>query len=255
MRIVILLTVIVSMVTTYLTVRQSMKRGMMPAATPDNPMGQSQKYMAYIMPFFALSGLYWPFGLVLYWVTTNLWTLGQQYVLFMRYPMPLPAGGNAGTVPATGSVPPKLALRPPESNGSAGAGKAAGSGSGGRGQAKPGSGRVVVGQARQATGRPGQAARPGATAAAGKAGQRGPAGGRRAAARQRQGAAAGAACSGGWERAGRSRRRRLRRPRLSSSGSSGNGSRAASAQASGSAGGWYPQDARMRSTPDSRRAR
>jgi len=33
--------------------------------------------MAYIMPLFALSGLYWPFGLVLYWVTTNLWTLGQ----------------------------------------------------------------------------------------------------------------------------------------------------------------------------------
>jgi YidC/Oxa1 family membrane protein insertase len=99
-RIVILLTVIVSMITTYLTVRQSMKRGMMPAATPDNPMGQSQKYMAYIMPFFALSGLYWPFGLVLYWVTTNLWTLGQQYVLFMRYPMPLPAGGAAGSAPA-----------------------------------------------------------------------------------------------------------------------------------------------------------
>jgi hypothetical protein len=42
-RIVILLTVIVSMIT-YLTVRQSMKRGMMPMATPDNPMGQSQKY-------------------------------------------------------------------------------------------------------------------------------------------------------------------------------------------------------------------
>ena len=32
---------------------------------------QSQKYMTYIMPFFALTGLYWPFGLVLYWVTTN----------------------------------------------------------------------------------------------------------------------------------------------------------------------------------------
>jgi YidC/Oxa1 family membrane protein insertase len=119
-RIVILLTVIVSMVTTYLTVRQSMKRGMMPAATPDNPMGQSQKYMAYIMPFFALSGLYWPFGLVLYWVTTNLWTLGQQYVLFMRYPQPLPAGGAAGSVPAAGAGQPKPALRPPaESNGSA----------------------------------------------------------------------------------------------------------------------------------------
>ena len=55
-RIVILITVIGSMITTYLTVRQSMKRGMMPTATPDNPLGQSQKYMAYIMPFFALSG-------------------------------------------------------------------------------------------------------------------------------------------------------------------------------------------------------
>jgi YidC/Oxa1 family membrane protein insertase len=117
-RIVILLTVIVSMITTYLTVRQSMKRGMMPAATPDNPMGQSQKYMAYIMPFFALSGLYWPFGLVLYWVTTNLWTLGQQYVLFMRYPQP----AGAGAADAGAAAP---ALRPAaDANGSGSSGRA-----------------------------------------------------------------------------------------------------------------------------------
>jgi YidC/Oxa1 family membrane protein insertase len=95
-KIVILAFVLISMATTYLTVRQSMKRGMMPAATPDNPMGQSQKYMMYIMPFFALSGLYWPFGLVLYWVTTNVWTLGQQWVLFRRYPQPAAAGAPAG---------------------------------------------------------------------------------------------------------------------------------------------------------------
>jgi YidC/Oxa1 family membrane protein insertase len=88
---VILLAVLVSMATTYLTVRQSMKRGMMPQASPDNPMGNSQKYMAYIMPFFALTGLYWPFGLVLYWVTTNLWTLVQQWALFKRYPWTPPA--------------------------------------------------------------------------------------------------------------------------------------------------------------------
>jgi YidC/Oxa1 family membrane protein insertase len=92
---VIFVTVLISMATTFLTVRQSMKRGMMPAASPDNPMGQSQKYMMYIMPFFALSGLYWPFGLVLYWVTTNLWTLGQQWVLFRRFPQPAAAGGPA----------------------------------------------------------------------------------------------------------------------------------------------------------------
>jgi YidC/Oxa1 family membrane protein insertase len=104
-KIVILLTVIVSMITTYLTVRQSMKRGMMPAASPDNPMGQSQKYMMYIMPFFALSGLYWQFGLVLYWVTTNLWTLGQQWVLFQRWPQPAAAAGGAAAAPAPAIAP------------------------------------------------------------------------------------------------------------------------------------------------------
>jgi YidC/Oxa1 family membrane protein insertase len=102
---VILCAVLISMVTTYLTVRQSMKRGMMPTASPDNPMGQSQKYMAYIMPFFALTGLYWPFGLVLYWVTTNLWTLVQQWALFQRYPYTppsaVPAGGAAPVIGST----------------------------------------------------------------------------------------------------------------------------------------------------------
>jgi YidC/Oxa1 family membrane protein insertase len=127
-RLVILATVIVSMVTTYLTVRQSMKRGMMPAATPDNPMASTQKYMAYVMPLFALSGLYWQFGLVLYWVTTNLWTLGQQWVLFRRYPQPKTAtatatAGTAATAPSltarsSSSTPRRSASAQPGSNGS-----------------------------------------------------------------------------------------------------------------------------------------
>src|SRR5215831_1618256 len=101
-KVVIFFFVLISMATTYLTVRQSMKRGMMPATTPDNPLGQSQKYMMYIMPFFALSGLYWPFGLVLYWVTTNVWTLGQQWILGRRYPYTPPAAdGTAAPTPAT----------------------------------------------------------------------------------------------------------------------------------------------------------
>jgi YidC/Oxa1 family membrane protein insertase len=96
--------VLISVVTTFMTVRQSTKRGMTPTMTPDNPMAASQKYMTYIIPFFALSGLYWAFGLVLYWVTTNVWTLGQQAVLFKRYPMPQTdtAGGGAGAGSAGG---------------------------------------------------------------------------------------------------------------------------------------------------------
>jgi YidC/Oxa1 family membrane protein insertase len=110
-KIVIFCFVLVSMATTYLTIKQSMKRGMMPAADPSNPMANSQKYMTYIMPFFALTGLYWPFGLVLYWCTTNVWTLGQQYILGIRYPYTPPAAQDAdssaasrGTKPATASA-------------------------------------------------------------------------------------------------------------------------------------------------------
>jgi YidC/Oxa1 family membrane protein insertase len=108
-KIVILCFVAVSVATTFMTVRQSTKRGMTPQMTPDNPMAASQKYMAYIVPFFALSGLYWAFGLVLYWVTTNVWTLGQQYVLFKRYPPTVPSTDTAtgGTAPAALAAPVK----------------------------------------------------------------------------------------------------------------------------------------------------
>src|SRR6185437_2913325 len=102
--VVVAIVVLLSMGTTYLTVRQSMKRGMMPTGS-DSPMGQSQKLMAYVMPLFALTGLYWPFGLVLYWVTTNLWTLGQQYVLLRKYPVGpavLDANGKSQTTGTAG---------------------------------------------------------------------------------------------------------------------------------------------------------
>lgn len=46
---------------------------------------QAQKLMLYIMPVF-LGWLSWtfPIGVVLYWVTTNVWTIGQQWVIFRQ---------------------------------------------------------------------------------------------------------------------------------------------------------------------------
>jgi YidC/Oxa1 family membrane protein insertase len=110
-KIVIVIVVVISMTTTYLTVRQSMKRGMMPT-NQAGPMGQSQKLMAYIMPLFALTGLYWQFGLVLYWVTTNLWTLAQQYVLLRRYPVGAAAAAADGNIPIGGGKAGKPATAP-----------------------------------------------------------------------------------------------------------------------------------------------
>jgi YidC/Oxa1 family membrane protein insertase len=92
-RYLIVVFVLVSAATTFLTMRQSQKRGMMnqTAPDPDQPGAAAaqamSKNMMYIAPFFALTGLYWAFGLVLYWVTTNVWTLGQQHFLFRRLPV------------------------------------------------------------------------------------------------------------------------------------------------------------------------
>jgi len=137
-RLVILFAVLISVTTTFMTVRQSTKRGMTPQMTPDNPMAASQKYMTYIVPLFALSGLYWAFGLVMYWVTTNIWTLGQQYVLFKRYPMPAAAGAPA-------AAPGKAA--PP--------GKAPAAGKPAPGKAAPGKGAPAGKKAAPADGTPG----------------------------------------------------------------------------------------------------
>jgi YidC/Oxa1 family membrane protein insertase len=118
-KVVIGITVVISAVTTFLSVRQSMKRGLMqnPAAAEDNPMAGAQKYMVYIAPLFALSGLYWQFGLVLYWMTSNIWQLGQQYFLFKKIP-PLetaPAAAAAATAvsgKASGAAAQTAAARP-----------------------------------------------------------------------------------------------------------------------------------------------
>jgi YidC/Oxa1 family membrane protein insertase len=146
-RIVILLFVLVSAATTYMTMRQSQKRGMMQQGPvdPDNPAANMQKYMMYIAPFFALSGLYWQFGLVIYWVTTNVWTLGQQHFLFRNLPIVGSATVDASAAPATsGNASGKASAngRAATAGKSATAGRSGGSGKSGAsgrttGSAKP----------------------------------------------------------------------------------------------------------------------
>lgn len=108
-RIIILIFVLVSAGTTFLTMWQSKRRGMLnqgAPADPDQPGAAAaqamSKNMMYIAPFFALTGLYWQFGLVIYWVTTNLWTLGQQHFLFRKLPVVGSTTASSSTAQATG---------------------------------------------------------------------------------------------------------------------------------------------------------
>ena len=55
----------------------------------DNPMMRSQRMMMTIMPiFFALTGVQFQIGVLVYWVTTNLWTMGQQFLTIRNMPAP-----------------------------------------------------------------------------------------------------------------------------------------------------------------------
>jgi YidC/Oxa1 family membrane protein insertase len=144
--IVIAITVVVSASTTFMTVRQSSKRGLMQTnMDPDNPMAQSQKYMMYIIPFFSLTGLYWQYGLVLYWVTTNLWTLGQQYFMFRNWAPPEPA--MAGTANATVRTT-STSARPTSGTAKPAAGGGAKTATSGGAKATPGGARTAASNGR-----------------------------------------------------------------------------------------------------------
>jgi YidC/Oxa1 family membrane protein insertase len=161
--IVIAITVALSATTTFMTVRQTSKRGLMQTnMDPDNPMAQSQKYMMYIVPFFSLTGLYWQYGLVMYWVTTNVWTLGQQWFMFRNWDTESaqPVGATAGA-----TVTPIRAAQSsarPASGAKSGSAKTASGGTkrAGAPKAASGSARTSAGAARPVDDVPRSKARP-----------------------------------------------------------------------------------------------
>lgn len=85
--------VVISSCTTFFTVRSSMKR--QPVSDDANPMMQAQKMMVFLAPLFGLFGLGFPLGVLMYWVTSNSWTLAQQHYIYSKYP-PLNAAAPAG---------------------------------------------------------------------------------------------------------------------------------------------------------------
>ena len=59
------------------------------AATMTTQYIQTQKIMLYAFPLiFAISGIAFPLGLMFYWLTSNFWTMGQQYFVIRRMPTP-----------------------------------------------------------------------------------------------------------------------------------------------------------------------
>ncbi|MDU0347975.1 membrane protein insertase YidC [Actinomyces sp. MRS3W] len=82
--------IILMSVTQWYTMAQlSMKNMPESAKSSDNPAMRSQRMMMTIMPiFFAFTGVQFQIGVLVYWVTTNLWTMGQQFFTIRKMPAP-----------------------------------------------------------------------------------------------------------------------------------------------------------------------
>ncbi|UYM07362.1 membrane protein insertase YidC [Solicola gregarius] len=80
--------VVIMCATTFTTQRQLMSKNMPPSAMTGQ-YAQTQKMMLYVLPFvFAIGGIAFPIGVLMYWVTSNLWTMGQQFWVIRNNPVP-----------------------------------------------------------------------------------------------------------------------------------------------------------------------
>ena len=87
-RIVTAILIVAMSLTTFTTQRQLTMKNM-PASALDNPMARQQKMMMYLFPLiFAFSGVNFPIGVLIYWTTTNLWSMGQQFYVIRNMPAP-----------------------------------------------------------------------------------------------------------------------------------------------------------------------
>ena len=72
----------------FVTQLQLMRKNMPPEALTGQ-MAQQQKMMLYMFPaIYAIGGVSIPIGVLIYWLTSNLWTMGQQYILIHNNPAP-----------------------------------------------------------------------------------------------------------------------------------------------------------------------
>jgi YidC/Oxa1 family membrane protein insertase len=107
-RIVAIVMIVLMGASTFWTQRQMMARA---GTAVDKQQQQVQKFMLYVLPFsFAIFGYSFPIGVLLYWLTTNVWSMGQQHYVIKRMPPPVTGGATGGGAkggPAGDRKPPK----------------------------------------------------------------------------------------------------------------------------------------------------
>ena len=120
---------------------------MMSSATMD----RNQRMIMLVMPlFFVLFVINFPAGVLVYWITTNTWTMSQQYIIKRRIGPVKPAVGAAVASAGGAAVVPPSKARGRPSNGSSAERVATPEGTGnGAGSALGGLGGLIRGRGRQ----------------------------------------------------------------------------------------------------------
>jgi YidC/Oxa1 family membrane protein insertase len=98
-RIVAFALIVIMCVTTFITQKQIMAR----SGPVEGQAATVQKLLLYGMPLsLFVSGFFFPIGVLLYWFTNNLWTLGQQFFILRKMP---PPGSDAAKAKAAADKP------------------------------------------------------------------------------------------------------------------------------------------------------
>ena len=72
----------------FITQLQIVSKNMSPE-TKASPMFRQQRILLYLLPLvFAVSGVAFPIGVMFYWLVSNFWTMGQQFVVIRNMPTP-----------------------------------------------------------------------------------------------------------------------------------------------------------------------
>ncbi|WP_043915356.1 membrane protein insertase YidC [Kitasatospora griseola] len=86
-QIVVAIMIVLMSLSQFITQRQLMTKNM--DLTVKTPFMQQQKMLMYVFPvMFAVMGINFPVGVLVYWLTTNVWSMGQQLIVIRNNPTP-----------------------------------------------------------------------------------------------------------------------------------------------------------------------
>ncbi|MFD9280816.1 membrane protein insertase YidC [Streptomyces mirabilis] len=86
-RVVTAIMIVMMSASQFYTQRQLMTKNV--DTTVKTPFMQQQKMLMYVFPvMFAVFGINFPVGVLVYWLTTNVWTMGQQMYVIRNNPTP-----------------------------------------------------------------------------------------------------------------------------------------------------------------------